>query len=291
MPEKGPVTNLIYLRHRCHVVSDANGPVGILMDIIALARRESIVLTAASIAYFAFISLIPLLMFLVVAVSIFGSEALAARAVSRAARTLTPENANLLREIAVDTTNEQGVTAVGGALLLWGALLIFRALNTAFAGIYSTHGEHSLYDAIRDVVLVFAIVVLTAVAIVGAGVALSVFVRTQLWKTLGPLILFAVLSVVFLPLYYILPDVKVRVVEALPGTVFAAAGWTILQTVFGYYMAISGATRFYGAASAFLIVLLWLYAGGFVLLLGAILNAVLAGYSDPDSAWTFSYES
>lgn len=266
-------------------MSNIGGPIGVLVDVIALARRERIVLTAASLAYFTFLSLVPLLILLVVAVSVFGGEALAMRVVSRAAETLAAENAELLRNIVFGATNRQQATVIGVAVLLWGALLTFRALDTAFAGIYGTHGERSLLNTVVDVVLVFVVIVAAVVTMVVAGVVLSLFVHTELWNTLGPLVLFSVLTVVFFPLYYILPEADVRFSEVLPGTVFAAAAWTILQALFGYYAEISSVTRLYGAASAFLLILVWLYVGGFVLLVGAIFNAVLSGRVEPDTEW------
>lgn len=259
--------------------------IGIIVDIITLARREQFILTAASLAYFAFISLVPLLLLLVVAVSVLGGDALATRAVTRATQTVAAENADLLRDIVFSAANRQQATVVGAAVLLWGALLTFRALDTAFAGIYGTHDERSPLGMVIDVLLVFVVIVAAAVAMVATGVALSVFVRTQLWQTLGPLVLFAVLAVVFVPLYYILPEADLRFTEVLPGTAFAAAAWAILQSLFGYYAAISGVTRLYGAASAFLLILVWLYVGGFVLLVGAALNAVLSGRVEPDAEW------
>ncbi|HET7324296.1 MAG TPA: YihY/virulence factor BrkB family protein [Halococcus sp.] len=266
-------------------MSNASGPIGVIAGVVSLARRERIVLTAASLAYFSFISVVPLLILLVVAVSEFGGHALAMGVVSRATHALAAEHADLLGKIVFSAANRQQATVIGVVVLLWGALLTFRALSTAFASVYDTHGERSLVSTVMDVVLVFVVIVSVTVAIVVLGVALSLFVDIHLWKTLGPFVLCSVLVAVFFPLFYILPDVDIRVTEALPGTVFAAAAWTVLQSLFGYYVALSGVTRFYGAASAFLLILVWLYVGGFVLLLGAALNAVLSGRVEPDTGW------
>jgi membrane protein len=266
-------------------VSRTDEVVAVLADIIALVRRERIVLTAASIAYFAFISLVPLLLLVVVAVTALGGDALATRAITRATRTLVPENADLLREIVFGAADGGGATILSAAVLLWGALLTFRALDTAFGGIYGTHGERSVLGTVFDIVLVFVVVVVAVVAMVVGGVVLSVFVETQLWKTLGPVVVFGVFVVVFVPLYYILPDIDSGVLEVLPGTVFAAVAWTVLQSLYGYYASISTLPQLYGAASAVLLILVWLYVGGFVLLVGAALNATLADRADPDAEW------
>jgi membrane protein len=266
-------------------VSAVDDSIAVLLDIVALARRERIVLTAGSVAYFTFISLVPLLLLLVAAVSLFGADVLVRRVVNRAARTLTPESADLLQEIVLGAASDEGATVVGAVVLFWGALLTFRALDTTFTGIYDTRGERSLLGTAVDVVLVFTVIVLAAVAMVAVGVVLSTLVRTRLWSTVEPLVLFAVLAVVFFPLYYVLPDVGIGIGEAAPGTVFAAAAWTVLQALFGYYAAISVTIQLYGTASAILLILVWLYVGGFVLLVGAALNAVLAGRVDPDAKW------
>ena len=257
----------------------------VVAAIVAIGRRERMVLTAASLAYFAFISMVPLLLLLVVAVTALGGDALAMRTVSRATTTLTPESADLLREIVFSAADRDRATVIGATVLLWGSLLTFRSLNTAFAGIYGTHGEPSMLSTLFDIVLVFVIIVATAVALVLGGVGLSAFVETRLWQTVGPLVVFAVLALVFGPLYYVLPDADIGFRETLPGTVFAAAAWTVLQLLFGYYTQVSGLTRLYGAASAFLLIMVWLYVGGFVLLIGAALNAVLADRVEPDDEW------
>lgn len=264
---------------------NADRVVEVVAAIVALGRRERMVLTAASLAYFAFISMVPLLLLLVVAVTALGGNELAMRAVGRATTTLTPESADLLREIVFSAADRDRATVIGVAVLLWGSLLTFRSLNTAFAGIYGTHGEPSMLSTLLDIVLVFVIIVATAVALVLGGVGLSAFVQTRLWQTVGPLVVFVVLAMVFGPLYYVLPDVDVGFTETLPGTTFAAAAWTVLQWLFGYYTQVSGLTRLYGAASAFLLIMVWLYVGGFVLLVGAALNAVLADRVDPDDGW------
>jgi membrane protein len=268
------------------IVSDAEGLTGVAVDIIALARREDLIQTAGNVAYFTLLSLVPLLLLLAVTLSALGGEALATRAVNRAARTLTAENAALIQGIVFGAASRREATIVGTAVLLWGGLLTFRALKTAFADVYDTDSSRSLLGAGTDVVVVFVLITVAVMGMIAGGAVLSVLVRTSLWDSLGPLVLFAVLLVVFLPLYYVLPDIDAGLWDVLPGTVFAALAWTVLQALFGYYTTISGISRIYGAASAFLLVLVWLYAGGFVLLVGAALNAVLAGEADPDAEWT-----
>jgi membrane protein len=262
-------------------VSEDRGYVAVVRDVVRLVRREQIVLTSGSIAYFSFLSLVPLLLLLAVFLSSLWRNALVVVAVSRATRVLAPGNAAHVQEIVFGTREGDPLTFVTLAVLLWGALLTFRALNTTFAGIYGTYDERTLRDTVIDVVLVFGVIVFTVTAVTSIGVVLSTFVRDGTWIRLEPLVLFVVLAGTVLPLDYILPDVDTGVAEAAPGALFAAGAWVVLRTLFGYYVSVSVAARFYGAVSAFLLILVWLYVGGFVLMTGAALNAVLAGRVDP----------
>lgn len=256
-----------------------------LKDGFALARREQIALTAGSIAYFTFISLVPLFLLLIAALSVFQSQALTTRIIIRATRALAPETAAPLQVIIFNAANREQTTTISTVVLLWGSLLTFRALNSAFGGIYDTYSESSFLGTLTDIVVVLVVIIVTVLSMTVAGEVLSLFVRKQFWDAVWPVILFGILVTMFLPLYYVLPDIEMDIREAVPGTLFAASAWSVLRVLYGYYVSVSATIEIYGAASTFLAILVWLYVGGFVLLMGAILNAVLAGHADPDAKW------
>ena len=85
------------------------------------------------------------------------------------------------------------------------------------------------------------------------------------------------LTVAFLPLYHLLPGEDVSVREALPGAVLAAVGWTLLQTGFRVYAAGAAGYETYGVLGGTLLLVTFLYVGAPLLLVGVVLNAVLAG--------------
>jgi len=85
------------------------------------------------------------------------------------------------------------------------------------------------------------------------------------------------LTAAFLPLYYLLPGEDVSVREALPGAVLAAVGWTLLQTGFRVYAAGAAGYETYGVLGGTLLLVTFLYVGALLLLVGVVLNAVLAG--------------
>ena len=85
------------------------------------------------------------------------------------------------------------------------------------------------------------------------------------------------LSAAFLPIYVVFPDADVGIRAALPGTVVAAAGWTVLGSPFTVYAGIDGSADLYGVLGGVLLLVTWFYAASLLLLLGAVVNAVVTG--------------
>ena len=85
------------------------------------------------------------------------------------------------------------------------------------------------------------------------------------------------LPIALFPLYYFLPADDVSVSEAIPGAVFAAFGWIVLQTVFRIYATNVGKYEAYGVIGAVLLLIAILYFTALMLLLGVLLNGILAG--------------
>ncbi|WP_336001004.1 YihY/virulence factor BrkB family protein [Halorientalis halophila] len=248
---------------------------GVLRAVVAAARSEQITFLAASLAYYTFVSLMPLLLLAVVVASALGGEALAASVVAQLGSVLSPAGEQVVLESLTGASGRTGATVAGVAVLVWGALKLFRGLNTAFAQVYGTTESTTLVGQMTD-----ATVALVAVA-AGVGVAAGVnvlvgYLPTRLLGALGPPISALALTITFLPLYVILPDVDVGVREALPGAVLAGGGWALLSTGFRIYAANAGSFQLYGVIGGVLLLVTWFYVGSIVLLSGVVLNAVLA---------------
>lgn len=85
---------------------------------------------------------------------------------------LTPEGQRLIADAVSNSAGEAGASALGMAVLIWGALRVFRATNIAFARIYRATRDQSLLDQFRSGVVVLlaiglALVVMTATSAAG----------------------------------------------------------------------------------------------------------------------------
>jgi membrane protein len=193
---------------------------------------------------------------------------------------LTSAAQDVLSEGLRDAASSTGLSLVGLATLIWGTMKIFRSLDVAFSNIYESGDRNSLLDQLADGGVVFLSLALAVVTAVVIGRAARSLGDVPFVDALGTLALVAGLAVTFLPMYYLFPDEDVTLREVVPGTVFAAVGWTVLKYLFGIYTALSSQTDTYGFIGAVLVIITWFYFSGLVLLLGAALNAVLAGRSE-----------
>ena len=242
--------------------------------LIDLVQTRQLPFLAAAIAYYAFLSVVPLLIVGVTIATVVAGQTLAAELLDSLDAFLTPEAANLIEQTLVDGPGRGGVTVVGLLVLLWGSLRVFRGLDIAFSQIYGVREPKPLPQQLRDALLVLGGIALA----IGATVALSTILSlvhlpfAGILSTVGVLV---VLSAIFYPMYYVFPGRDVNVREVIPGAVFASIGWTALGAGFGIYAANAGSFQLYGVLGGVLLLLVWFYFGGLIVLLGAAINVVL----------------
>lgn len=253
------------------------------------AQSDRITFIAASLAYYGFISLLPLLLLALVGAAVFGDAAFVGTVVDEVSATLGDQAGTLVSDALTGAEGRGGATIVGIAVLLWSGLKLFRGLDIAFSEVYGEPTPDSIVDQLRNAVVALGAVGLAVLATVAVGTALYRYGLQEALETSGLVSVAGVatlvigLTVAFLPLYYFLPGTDVSIREALPGAVFAALGWALLQTGFRVYAANAGNYEAYGVLGAVLLLVTFLYFGALVLLLGAIFNAVVAGRADEET--------
>ncbi|WP_049983258.1 YihY/virulence factor BrkB family protein [Halorubrum sp. BV1] len=262
----------------------ATAAVDTVRRVADVAIDRQVTFLAAAIAYYAFVSLIPALLLLVVVASAVFGETIAARVVAATGEFLTPAGQGAVAAAVSSAGGRTGAGVLGLAVLLWSTLKVFRGLDTAFGTLYGVEKRPSLPEQVVD-----AVAVAVAVGVgIGTMVAVGAFVAAAdavpAVEAASLLALPTVLAVVFLPLYYLLPEPSVSVREALPGAVFAAVGWTLLQAGFQVYAASAGQYQVYGVIGGVLLLVTWLYLAAVVVVLGGVVNVVLAARDRPGVA-------
>lgn len=247
--------------------------------IVSEVRSENVTFMAGSIAYHAFVSLLPLLLLVLAVVSAVGNQSIENSIIAITEAVLTEgASQTLIRELEAGR-GSTSVSILGIVILLWGTLRIFRGLDQAFSDIYESEAVNSFADQIADglvVLVTFSMALVAAAAIEGSlpvvdGGFIDWLVR-RFVLTFG-------LFLVFYPMYYIFPDEDVTYLEVVPGTLLASVGLTAFETLFRYYVQISQSGETSSVLTGILVFLTWLYFSGLVILVGASVNAVLANRS------------
>lgn len=260
--------------------------VGIGRDVVEEFQENEATFLAASIAYYAFVSLIPLLLFTFVAVSAVGGQELANQILDRTSEFLAPAGQEAIEGAITGEAGRGGATLAGSVVLLWSALKLFRGLDTAFSIVYDSGLDKSIVAQVTNALIVFLSILLAVVGMLVLGTVYAILPAIPFIGYVTPLFALIALSVVFLPMYYFMPDLdEITIRDAIPGAVLAGAGWAALQSVFGLYASNAGQYEAYGVIGGILLLLTWLYIGGVLIILGAVLNSVLMNRdNDTDGA-------
>ena len=250
---------------------------GTARRVVDVAIDRQVTFLAAAIAYYAFVSLIPaLLLLVVVATAVFG-ETIAGELVAAAGGFLTPAGEEAVAGAIGSAGGRTGASVLGVAVLLWSTLKVFRGLDTAFAELYGVKEPPDFVKQLTDAgsVVLGVGVGVGVMVVVGAFVAAADAVPAV--EAVSILALPAFLAVAFLPMYYLLPQPRIGLREALPGAAVAAVGWTLLQAGFQLYAASAGQYQVYGVIGGVLLLVTWLYLAAVVVVVGGVVNVVLAG--------------
>ena len=89
------------------------------------------------------------------------------------------------------------------------------------------------------------------------------------------LLLFA--TVIFALIYRFMPGNEILLSQNLPGAVVSSLGWFLFSHAFSVYVDdFSGFSNMYGSLTALILLMLWLYFGMYITLIGAEFNQLLA---------------
>ena len=229
-----------------------NSAVATGRQVLAAVRRDQLSFLAAAIAYYAFVSVVPLLLVGLAVATTVGGEALAGSFAGAARGVLSPEAADVLESALASSAGRGEATIIGFAALAWSGLRVFRGLDIAFGRIYGGRGPKSLLVSLTDASVAFLALSLGVLAtVVLAGL---VPLSDLPWSAaLGTVALAVVLTVLFVPLYYVFPDADLSPGEVLPGAALAGVGWTVLGTAFGTYASLAGSFQLYGVIGGVLL--------------------------------------
>ncbi|KSU84173.1 YihY/virulence factor BrkB family protein [Fictibacillus enclensis] len=242
---------------------------------------------SAQLAYYFLVSLFP---FSFLVFSILGFLPISSSSVLELIRPFAPVQAfNLLEYnlISVLDQSRGDIFSISLLVTLWlssiGILAIIRVFNQAY------HVEENR-PFIRELLLGILLTIGLVIAIVSSlllpvfGSSIGHFLANHLgynhpafhiWATTRWTLGFVILMVMFISLYLIAPNVRLKLKHVLPGAFFSTIGWQLISLGFSYYVTLFDYRQIYGNLGALLTLMIWFYLSAMILILGGQLNAIL----------------
>src|SRR5688572_12466181 len=260
---------------------------------------------AAALAFYSSFALAPLLFIaIVIAGVVFGQDAARARVVGEIQGLIGEQSARafdgILRKVSEP---KSGLLAslVGLLALLFGASGVFAELQDSLNVVWKVKKKpgRGLLGTVKDRFLSFTMVLglgfllLVSLVVSAALAALAEPIGGAdagiLLKALSFLFSLSVVTALVTLMFRFLPDARTRWTEAIAGGAITAFLFTLGKFAIGAYLGQGTVATTYGAAGAFLLVLLWVYYSSQILFLGAEVTkayADLRGHApapDPDA--------
>lgn len=194
--------------------------------------------------------------------------------------------AGIIREAYSKTASTVSISALA---TLWAAGRGMMALTQGLQWIAGMK-ESRNYFAVRlratlyTVVFLLSIIVFLLLGVFGNSllnlIAIKFPITAYIVKMLIDvknifLLLFA--TVIFTLIYRFMPGNEMELGEHLPGAIVSSCGWFGFSYAFSIYVDdFSGFSNMYGSLTAMILLMLWLYFGMYITLIGAEINQLLA---------------
>lgn len=254
--------------------------------------RDDISGLAAQLAYFFLLSLFPLLIFLVTLLPYFS---MTQEYLLSFIKDYAPgETMELIETSLTDVMNKNGkLLSFGVIATLWSASNGIHAIVAAFNKAYDVQENRSfVMERGISILLTFGMIMVIVVALLlpvfGRQIGYFLFSEfgfseqfLKVWNALRWLFSSIFLFVVFMGLYWIAPNKKLTCLSAVPGAVFATLGWVVTSLAFSYYVGnFANYSATYGSIGAIIVLMIWFYLSGFIIILGGEINAYYTARKD-----------
>ncbi|KAB2336098.1 YihY/virulence factor BrkB family protein [Cytobacillus depressus] len=249
---------------------------------------------AAQLAYFFLLSLFPLLLFLV---SLLPYLPITTEDILAVIRDFAPKESMRLIEANISSLSQKngGVLSFGIIATIWSASNGINAIVLAFNKAYNVkETRHFIVARGMSILFTFAMLFVFVVALLlpvfGKIIGGYLFAKLGLsgefmtiWNTLRWLVSSIILFIVFTGLYWIAPNIKLKCVTVVPGAIFATIGWELSSLAFSYYVTnFINFSATYGSIGAVIVLMLWFYLTGIIIILGGEINAIYSKYKKED---------
>jgi membrane protein len=246
---------------------------------------------AAGMAYYAVLSIFPLLVFLVAAASLLLEQERVYNQLSILLKDIFPLPSQLLSENFDEVLHLRApVGLIALATLLWSGIGFFSALSHHISQAWPEARLRNFLGlrvmGLKMAGVLLLLLILAVILSIGTGLLPRVplilpevqrLLMAPNWPVLSRLVPWLASFVLFFALYRWVPNTYVTWRAALLGGVVASLGWQLVTAGFSWYVG-SGLATFevvYGSLGGVVAVMIWIYLSNYIAIFGAHLTAAV----------------
>lgn len=241
----------------------------------------------AECAYYIILSFIP---FLIILLTLIQYTNISQETLFETIKLFTPNIMNegihnIIQEIY---SKSLGTISISAIVAIWSAGRGFYALCRGLNEAYDIQKKQTYwYLKIKGIIctLIFIVFIVLSLALVVFGNNVMEMLKQRNTNVsilltnimnLRRIGLMAVLFILFLLMYKYVPAKKRKFKNQIWGALFSAISWSAISSIFGMYVNIfRGFSVMYGSLTNIILIMMWMYASMYILLMGAEINSMV----------------
>jgi membrane protein len=254
--------------------------------------RDNCLGMAAQLAYYFFFALFPTLLVLLAVADLFATDVL--KMIQGMAGVVPPAAVRVITDqlMRISEGERSGLFTIGMLTALWSSSSAMTAIIDTLNAAYDIEEGRAWWKVRLTAIgltIGLAVFIIAAFALVVGGptVAERLADRFYLgpafewtWKIVQWPVVCVLVSGAIGLVYYFAPDAEQDWVWLTPGSIAATVMWLAASLGFKFYIASANPYESYGLIGGVMVLMLWLYISGLVILLGAEMNAEIEHASD-----------
>jgi membrane protein len=253
------------------------------------ALADDVFNLSAQQAYYFFFALFPALLFVIAVASFFPLQSLTDTVVKMMSRFAPREVITIVSDVMKSLANQNsgGILTFAFLVTIWSSSGAMVSITTTLDAAYDVTESRPWWKVRATAITLtigIAVFILTSMFLIIAGPTVGEHVAAQFhlgpavkwaWWILQWPVVFVLVATGIGLVYYFAPDVEQDWVWITPGSIVATVLWLAVSVALKlYYQLVPNANNpAYGTIGGVMVLMLWFYCSGVVLLLGAELNA------------------
>ncbi len=260
----------------------------ILKSAVGSFAGDDAMTLAAALAFYAALSMAPLLLILLAITSLLGPD-LQKQVIQQIQNTVGEQAGGVIGQIVQRGSAQRSAgwfsAIIGFVALLFSATGTFGQMQHSLNRIWDVQPKSGgvwpwLRKRVLSLLLILGIGLILLISLVVSAAINLVFAGTNayLWQVVNAVGMLIIYTLLFALIYKILPDVKIAWKDVWWGALITGILFEIGRYLIGLYLGRSSVGSPYGAAGSLVIILVWIYYASLIFFFGAELTQAYAGF-------------